>query len=449
MLGINTTLYKVVAYALSAVFAALAGGITAYQNIHVTPGRLLQDRLHAPDDHRDDHRRRRARSSAPCSARRVYQLLSTYVWGRFIELHPTVLGLIIVLFIVFLPRGLMTVLARKRQRRRAAVPGVGSPRERARPPGDVMSAVPKLPRRASPASSILEARRASRRSSAGSRPWTASTSRSGSGEILGVIGPNGAGKTTFVNCMTGLDKPTSGTIVFDGQDITKTPSYRIGRLGMARTFQVVKPLRQLTVRENVATGAMFGARGKGRSAAAGARLRRRGSRARRPRGHAGPHGHGADDPRPQAPRARQGARDGPAAPLPRRGHGGPQPGRDREGDGAHPLDQPERRHDLRDRARHEGDHGDLGPARRPALRPQDRRGASGGDRREPGRHRGLSRRALRAARAEAGGVDDRPRRAGHVPEGPARPGGRRAPRGEGPLLRLRRGPDPAGTSPSR
>jgi branched-chain amino acid transport system ATP-binding protein len=87
------------------------------------------------------------------------------------------------------------------------------------------------------------------------------------GEILGVIGPNGAGKTTFVNCMTGLDKPTSGTIVFNGQDITKTPSYRIGRLGMARTFQVVKPLRQLTVRENVATGAMFGARGASRSAA--------------------------------------------------------------------------------------------------------------------------------------------------------------------------------------
>ena len=87
------------------------------------------------------------------------------------------------------------------------------------------------------------------------------------GEILGVLGPNGAGKTTFVNCMTGLDKPTSGTIVFAGRDVTKTPSFRIGRMGMARTFQVVKPLHQLTVRENVATGAMFGARGRARTAA--------------------------------------------------------------------------------------------------------------------------------------------------------------------------------------
>ena len=81
--------------------------------------------------------------------------------------------------------------------------------------------------------------------------------------------------------MTGLDKPTSGTIVFNGQDITKTPSFRIGHLGMARTFQVVKPLRQLTVRENVATGAMFGARGRERTRRAGPRLRGRGPRARR------------------------------------------------------------------------------------------------------------------------------------------------------------------------
>ena len=87
------------------------------------------------------------------------------------------------------------------------------------------------------------------------------------GEILGVIGPNGAGKTTFVNCITGLDKPTSGTILFRGEDITKTPSYAIGRLGIARTFQVVKPLKQLSVRDNVAIGAMFGARGKERTAA--------------------------------------------------------------------------------------------------------------------------------------------------------------------------------------
>jgi len=87
------------------------------------------------------------------------------------------------------------------------------------------------------------------------------------GEILGVIGPNGAGKTTFVNCISGLDRPSSGTILFKGIEITKMPSYQIGRLGLARTFQVVKPLRQLNVIDNVAIGAMFGAGGRKRSTA--------------------------------------------------------------------------------------------------------------------------------------------------------------------------------------
>ena len=86
------------------------------------------------------------------------------------------------------------------------------------------------------------------------------------GEILGVIGPNGAGKTTFVNCVTGLDRLTSGQVIFRGEDITNRPSYAIGRMGIARTFQVVKPLKQLTVRDNVAIGAMFGARGRERAA---------------------------------------------------------------------------------------------------------------------------------------------------------------------------------------
>ena len=114
MLGINTTLFKVVAYAISAVFAAIAGGITAYQNIHVTPG----------DFFRIDYTLQMIIATiiggvgtviGPVLGAGVYQLLSTYVWGKFIELHPTVLGLLIVFFIVFLPRGLMTVLARRRK----------------------------------------------------------------------------------------------------------------------------------------------------------------------------------------------------------------------------------------------------------------------------------------------------------------------------------------------
>jgi len=78
------------------------------------------------------------------------------------------------------------------------------------------------------------------------------------GEILGVIGPNGAGKTTLLNLISGLLPPTAGEVRFRGEAITGRAPHVIAAAGIARTFQVVKPLRGLTVRENVALGAMFG-----------------------------------------------------------------------------------------------------------------------------------------------------------------------------------------------
>lgn len=86
------------------------------------------------------------------------------------------------------------------------------------------------------------------------------------GEILGLIGPNGAGKTTLVNMISGSLPVTSGDILFQGHSIKALPPYRIGRLGIARTFQIVKPFPHLTVLENIAVGAMFGKGGKSRSA---------------------------------------------------------------------------------------------------------------------------------------------------------------------------------------
>jgi branched-chain amino acid transport system ATP-binding protein len=71
------------------------------------------------------------------------------------------------------------------------------------------------------------------------------------GELRAIIGPNGAGKTTFLNLITGFFTPTSGRIVFDGQDITDLlPARRVWR-GMARTFQVTEIFPELTVRENL------------------------------------------------------------------------------------------------------------------------------------------------------------------------------------------------------
>jgi len=71
------------------------------------------------------------------------------------------------------------------------------------------------------------------------------------GELVGLIGPNGSGKTTAVNLITGFVKPTKGEIVYRGRDITGWPPYKIVRLGIARTFQMVKPFYQLPAYKNM------------------------------------------------------------------------------------------------------------------------------------------------------------------------------------------------------
>ncbi|MHA1803217.1 MAG: ABC transporter ATP-binding protein [Promethearchaeota archaeon] len=71
------------------------------------------------------------------------------------------------------------------------------------------------------------------------------------GELLGLIGPNGAGKTTLFNVITGFEKPNSGTIRFDGIDITKKSPYEIVNFGISRTFQLVRAFRFLSCLDNV------------------------------------------------------------------------------------------------------------------------------------------------------------------------------------------------------
>lgn len=71
------------------------------------------------------------------------------------------------------------------------------------------------------------------------------------GEVRAIIGPNGSGKSTFFNTITGFYTPDSGTVTFDGTDVTNWSPHRIARRGLARTFQIVSPFNDLTVRENL------------------------------------------------------------------------------------------------------------------------------------------------------------------------------------------------------
>lgn len=75
--------------------------------------------------------------------------------------------------------------------------------------------------------------------------------------IVGLIGPNGSGKTTLFNIISGFYKPEHGRIFFRDVEITSLKPYEISRLGIARTFQIVRPLKDLSVLDNVATGILY------------------------------------------------------------------------------------------------------------------------------------------------------------------------------------------------
>ncbi|MGE5200971.1 MAG: ABC transporter ATP-binding protein [Acidobacteriota bacterium] len=83
------------------------------------------------------------------------------------------------------------------------------------------------------------------------------------GEILGLIGPNGSGKSTTFNLISGTLPPSAGSIRFGGREIGGKPAHRVCRMGIARTFQIPRPFRKLTIRENVALAAYYGKGGDG------------------------------------------------------------------------------------------------------------------------------------------------------------------------------------------
>ena len=118
---------------------------------------------------------------------------------------------------------------------------------------------------------MLEAQ-ALTRSFGGLTAVDAASLRIEAGEIVSLIGPNGAGKTTLFALISGFLKPDEGNVVFEGQDVTGLKPHQICQRGLVRTFQLVQPFANLSVRENIAIGAHTRLRGRARALAKAAEV---------------------------------------------------------------------------------------------------------------------------------------------------------------------------------
>jgi branched-chain amino acid transport system permease protein len=234
--AINTTAAKLILFAVSAAFMSVTGAVMAPRWTYIDPAIAFNPLV---------------------SFQVVIMALlggADKVWGPLLGVIPLVLifevinanfpnhfaivlGLVFIVIVYFLPGGVAGLADRWR---------AGAIR------------LPAAPVRASilPGTPMLEVRNL-RRAFGGLVAVDDVSFTVGAGEIVGLIGPNGSGKTTALNLISGALKPDGGEIAFKGRSIAGLPANRIARLGIARTFQIVRVLDNLTALDNVVAGLAF------------------------------------------------------------------------------------------------------------------------------------------------------------------------------------------------
>jgi len=254
VLGVPTYRYKLAAFALSCFIAGLIGGIHAMFVQYVTVAETFAVGI-AVDAIMMAALGGTAFWYGPAlGAVIVTALTQSLTGGESAVLNRALIGAILIAVIVFLPDGVAGGLSRARRARVARVEAPAG--------GAVSMAVqPAAPTAAGTLLGCTDVKKAFR----GLQALAGVTLEVRAGEILGLIGPNGSGKSTLINVVSGYYRADSGRVVLDGLDIARVRAHRIAGLGVARTYQIPRSFRRLTVADNVALAAMFGG-GHGRAA---------------------------------------------------------------------------------------------------------------------------------------------------------------------------------------
>jgi branched-chain amino acid transport system permease protein len=236
-LGLDIWHLRFVAFLLSAVYAGLAGALYVH-TIRVISPEVLEFHVMVATLTMAVVGGRTGVAGAILGA---FLLVHLPEWFRFLDKYYLIAyGAVLLAMIVAAPWGLVGGLERLRARVFPEAP--------ARPP----QALPLVPReRDAGRGPLLEVRDVAM-AFGGVRALDGVSLALERGEIFGLIGPNGSGKTTLVNCVTGIYRPQAGAIVFAGEEITRLAPYEVARRGIARTFQSVNLVDDLTALDNVA-----------------------------------------------------------------------------------------------------------------------------------------------------------------------------------------------------
>jgi branched-chain amino acid transport system permease protein len=252
VMGVPTFRYKLGAFALSCALAGAVGGVHALFISYVTTGDTFTIAMPLTVVLMAVLGGTRHWAGPVVGATAITLLLYAFTGGDSAVIGKGLTGLVLIAVILFMPEG---VLGQALKWWNARTSGAS-----AAPPAPAQHAAPPWAARpAAAAGAVLLRAQGVRKSFKGVQALRGVDLEVRRGEILGLLGPNGSGKSTFINVASGHYAVSGGLIEFEGRRISGIAAHRIAHGGIARTYQIPRPFAHLTVLENVALPAMFGA----------------------------------------------------------------------------------------------------------------------------------------------------------------------------------------------
>lgn len=262
VMGVPTYRYKLVAFALSSALAGLGGGIHALFINYVTAGDVFNISLPLTVILMTVLGGTRHWAGPAVGATLITLLLYSFTGGDSAVIGKAVTGVVLIAVILFMPEGVLGQALKwfgaRRAEKNETSAKAAADAATARIAANPISSSPSSRSEVAAGEVLLKARGVVKQFK-GVRALRGVDLDVRRGEILGLLGPNGSGKSTFINVASGHFAVTEGTIEFGGQRISDAPAHMIAHGGIARTYQIPRPFAHLTVLQNVALPAMFGA----------------------------------------------------------------------------------------------------------------------------------------------------------------------------------------------